>query len=100
MPELMAVPAVMARLGIGRTKLYELIDSGELRSVRIGSRRFVTWCGSAGRLATHPAPTRVGGTDDRDGIAGPRVAGYLAKYVTKSAADFGLGTHRVSPHAI
>ncbi|HUO39589.1 MAG TPA: excisionase family DNA-binding protein, partial [Mycobacterium sp.] len=32
----------MARLGIGRTKLYELIDSGELRSVKIGSRRFVT----------------------------------------------------------
>lgn len=41
MAELIAVPAVMARLGIGRTKLYELIDSGELRSVRIGSRRFV-----------------------------------------------------------
>jgi len=43
MAELIAVPAVMARLGIGRTKLYELIDSGELRSVRIGSRRFVTY---------------------------------------------------------
>ena len=42
MAELIAVPAVMARLGIGRTKLYELIDSGELRSVTIGSRRFVT----------------------------------------------------------
>jgi excisionase family DNA binding protein len=42
MAELIAVPAVMARLGIGRTKLYELIDSGELRSVKIGSRRFVT----------------------------------------------------------
>ena len=42
MAELIAVPALMARLGIGRTKLYELIDSGELRSVKIGSRRFVT----------------------------------------------------------
>jgi excisionase family DNA binding protein len=42
MAELIAVPVVMARLGIGRTKLYELIDSGELRSVKIGSRRFVT----------------------------------------------------------
>lgn len=42
MAELIAVPAVMARLGIGRTKLYELIDSGELRRVKIGSRRFVT----------------------------------------------------------
>ena len=38
MAELIAVPAVMARLGIGRTKLYELIDSGELRSVRRLSR--------------------------------------------------------------
>ena len=28
MAELIAVPTVMARLGIGRTKLYELIDSG------------------------------------------------------------------------
>ena len=42
MAELIAVPVAMARLGIGRTKLYELIDSGELRSVKIGSRRFVT----------------------------------------------------------
>ncbi len=42
MAELIAVPGVMARLGIGRTKLYELIDSGELRGLRIGSRRFVT----------------------------------------------------------
>lgn len=42
MAQLIAVPAVMARLGIGRTKLYELIDSGELRSVKIGARRFVT----------------------------------------------------------
>ena len=42
MAELIAVPAVLARLGIGRTKLYQLIDSGELRSMKIGSRRFVT----------------------------------------------------------
>lgn len=30
------------RLGIGRTKLYELIASGELRSVRIGGARRVS----------------------------------------------------------
>lgn len=29
-----------------------------------------------------------------------RVAGYLAKYVTKSVAEFGLGNHRMSPLAI
>jgi excisionase family DNA binding protein len=27
--------------GLGRTKVYELITSGELRTVRIGRRRFV-----------------------------------------------------------
>ena len=27
--------------GIGRTKLYELVGTGELRTVKIGRRRFV-----------------------------------------------------------
>ena len=27
--------------GLGRTKLYELIKSGELRSIRVGGRRLV-----------------------------------------------------------
>lgn len=30
-----------ARLGIGRSKLYELMDSGEIRSVKIGRNRLV-----------------------------------------------------------
>lgn len=30
------------RLGIGRTKLYELMRSGELRSVRVGGARRVS----------------------------------------------------------
>ena len=30
------------RLGIGRTKLYELIRSGELRSIKIGGARRVS----------------------------------------------------------
>lgn len=28
-------------LGIGRTKLYELVDEGALRTIRLGSRRLV-----------------------------------------------------------
>jgi len=29
-------------LGVGRTKLYELLDSGDLRSSKIGKRRLIT----------------------------------------------------------
>lgn len=29
------------RLGIGRSKLYELMDAGEIRSVKIGRNRLV-----------------------------------------------------------
>lgn len=36
---LLRVPEVVARLGISRAKLYELLASGELRSVRIGGSR-------------------------------------------------------------
>lgn len=36
-------PKTAARiLGIGRTKLYELIETGELRSLKIGTRRLIT----------------------------------------------------------
>jgi len=33
---LLTVPEAATRLGIGRTKLYELIAGGKLRTVRIG----------------------------------------------------------------
>ncbi|SLE88992.1 DNA binding domain, excisionase family [Mycobacteroides abscessus subsp. massiliense] len=33
---------VMARLQVGRTKLYELMTSGQLRSVKVGRRRVVS----------------------------------------------------------
>jgi len=39
-PRLMKVPEVVARLGLSRAKVYELMANGELRSVRIaGARR-------------------------------------------------------------
>ena len=43
-PDPLAVsPAAAARLvGIGRTKLYEAIGSGELKTLKIGSRRLIT----------------------------------------------------------
>jgi len=39
----------------------------------------------------HPSP---------EGLSGRRVAAYLAKYVTKSVADFGIGARRISDEAI
>lgn len=38
---LLTVPQVAARLGIGRTKVYELLDQSQIRSIRIGTARRV-----------------------------------------------------------
>lgn len=36
-PDILSVNDIRHALGIGRTKAYELIRSGEIRSIRIGS---------------------------------------------------------------
>jgi len=36
------VESVMGRLGVGRSKVFELMASGELRSVKVGRRRLVS----------------------------------------------------------
>ena len=38
----MSVTDAAEALGVGRTKMYELLDSGALESIRIGARRLVT----------------------------------------------------------
>jgi excisionase family DNA binding protein len=38
---LLKIPEVMERLAVGQTKVYELMSSGELRSVRVGRSRRV-----------------------------------------------------------
>lgn len=38
---LLKIPEVMARLAVGQTKVYELMSSGELRSVKVGRARRV-----------------------------------------------------------
>ena len=40
-PKLLKVPDVVQRLGVSRAKVYELMASGELRSVRVGGSRRV-----------------------------------------------------------
>ena len=38
---LLKIPDVMARLAVGQSKVYELMSSGELRSVKVGRARRV-----------------------------------------------------------
>ena len=38
---LLKIPEVMERLALGQTKVYELMSSGELRSVKVGRSRRV-----------------------------------------------------------
>lgn len=40
--QLYTVPEARRRLRLGLTKFYELINSGELRTVKIGARRLVS----------------------------------------------------------
>lgn len=39
---LLKIPEVMERLAVGQTKVYELMASGELRSVKVGRARRVS----------------------------------------------------------
>lgn len=40
-PLLLSIPAAAARLGVGRSMVYELMNSRELPSVKIGKRRMI-----------------------------------------------------------
>lgn len=35
------IPEACRMLGIGRTLMYEMLDRGDLRSIRLGSRRLI-----------------------------------------------------------
>jgi hypothetical protein len=62
----------------------------------------VWWCGSAPKPTPNPCSRNQG--DGPGEVTPPRsgrsVAAYLAKYVTKSVAEFGVGTRRMSPLAV
>ena len=36
-PDLMSITDLRGALGVGRTKAYELVSSGEIRSIRVGN---------------------------------------------------------------
>ena len=40
-PALLGIPDVQAATGLGRSKIYELMTSGHLKSIKIGRRRLV-----------------------------------------------------------
>ena len=58
-PQVLAVsPNEAARLcSIGRTTLYSALSSGELKSVKIGTRRLITWDALRDWLKRNEAPT-------------------------------------------
>jgi excisionase family DNA binding protein len=41
-PIVTTIKGTAEALGIGRTKIYDLINAGELETVKIGTRRLVT----------------------------------------------------------
>lgn len=49
-----------ARLGLGRTKVFELIRSGELRSFAVGTRRLVSESAIADFIAKREAESAQG----------------------------------------
>jgi hypothetical protein len=52
------------------------------------------------QLDTKPIGCLYPGEAPHAGISSRQIARYLAKYVTKSVADFGIGTRKFSPAAI
>lgn len=69
---LLSIPEAAAVLGVGRTRLYAEMDSGRLRSVKVGRRRVVP--SSALTEYTTKAAALPGATarEDRDATTNPR----------------------------
>ncbi len=61
-PILISVNEAASVLGLGRTKIYQLLNSGDLKSARIGARRLVEFA-SAERFARHSLRPEVLGDD-------------------------------------
>jgi excisionase family DNA binding protein len=54
-PVTISVPTALKLSGLGRTKLYELLASKKIRSVRVGARRLVDFASLKAFLASREA---------------------------------------------
>ncbi|PQZ53015.1 hypothetical protein CQ040_16825 [Microbacterium sp. MYb54] len=79
--------SVLVQRAAASVHLDVLAPGGEVRTLRFGNQ-----------IDTQILADTTGATDSA--VLGRKVAGYLAKYVTKSVADAGLAPHRINPAAI
>jgi hypothetical protein len=86
--------AVLARAAAERVSLAVAGGDGSSRVLRFGEQM------DTQPLTVGPTPTTAGDSSAEQGGVARRVAGYLAKYVTKSVAEFGLSPARMSAEAI
>ena len=86
--------AVRARAAAERVSLAVAGGDGSSRVLRLGEQM------DTQPLTVGPTPTTAGDSSAEQGGVARRVAGYLAKYVTKSVAEFGLSPARMSAEAI
>ena len=85
--------AALAQIAAGQVRLTVADAGGGSRALRFGEQ-----------IDTQPLTaeltTAATDTTDAASAAARRVAGYLAKYVTKSVGEFGLSFSRISPQAV
>ena len=81
-PEVVAIPAACRVLGISRTKLYDLLGSGVLPSLKIGRRRLVRLETARNLLTTLE---RIG-LDDTAVTAAPALRSRLSARASASPA--------------
>ena len=86
--------AVLARAAAEPVSLAVAGGDGSSRVLRFGEQM------DTQPLTVGPTPTTAGDSSAEQGGVARRVAGYLAKYVTKSVAEFGLSPARISAEAI
>jgi excisionase family DNA binding protein len=71
LPQLHDVRTARRRLGVGLTKFYELIARGEIRTVKIGSRRLVSADAIADYIARLEGDTSVSQRSEDGDQGGP-----------------------------